>query len=263
MNDLKLYEKIPPGNTPVRIHFWNKLEKPPFHMHWHEHLEIHYILEGESVIQCNHETVTVKKGQCLIINSNELHYAAGGQNRYFCIILTPSFLPKDNVIFKRIVEDDIISKLINQMVNEYISEDELTEFTLMGYAHLILSELYKKHIYKKLEKLSLNAYSQRTVALNETIKYIHDNYMNELTLDSLAKRLYVTPEHLCRSFKKGTGKTVIEYINNVRIKKAKELLSTTDISITEIAYICGFNDSNYFSRKFKETTGLTPRGFRG
>ena len=263
MNDLKFYEKIPSGNTPVRIHFWDKLEKPPFRLHWHEHLEIHYILEGESVIECSHEIVTVKKGQCLIINSNELHYAVGGRSRYFCIILTPSFLPKDNVIFKRVIEDDTVSVLIEKMVKEYISGDELTEFTMMGYAHLILSELYKNHIYKKLEKLSLSAYSQRTVALNETIKYIHDNFMNELTLDSLAKRMFVTSEHLCRSFKEGTGKTVIEYINDLRIKKAKELLSSTDTTITEIAYMCGFNDSNYFSRKFKEITGLTPRRFRG
>ncbi len=55
--------------------------------------------------------------------------------------------------------------------------------------------------------------------------------------------------HFCHIFEAYTGKTFKEYLNNVRIDKAEELLMTTDDTVSEIAFICGFNDSNYLSRK--------------
>lgn len=262
MNDLNLYEKIPQDICPVRIHFVNKIRPTSFYLHWHEHMEIHYVIEGTSIIKCNRETTEVNEGDCIVINSNELHEGAGGMGCYFCVILPPSFLPRNNIIFNRIIKDTEVANIMKSIMEEYLCGDEIKDISMQGHAMLLLSHLYRKHIFKEFSKAEHNSYSQKTIMLNETIKYIHDNYMNELSLDILAKRLYITPEHLCRSFKEATQKTVIEYINEVRIKKAKELLSTTDLPITEIAYLCGFNDSNYFSRKFKEITKMTPRMMR-
>lgn len=68
--------------------------------------------------------------------------------------------------------------------------------------------------------------------------------------------------HFCNAFKEFTGQTFKEYHNRIRIDKAIELLHSTEIPITEIAFLCGFNDSNYFSRKFHQITGKTPLAVR-
>ena len=75
--------------------------------------------------------------------------------------------------------------------------------------------------------------------------------------------LSVSAEHLSRSFKRETGFGFKEYITLLRLKNAEELLKTRkNMSISEIAFLCGFNDSNYFSDKFKRTYGISPLNFR-
>lgn len=88
------------------------------------------------------------------------------------------------------------------------------------------------------------------------------HYSDELSLESLAARVYMSPSYLSRVFKRETGENLSIYIQNVRIDAAKTLLRTTSLRTYEVAERVGFSDPVYFSRIFKKITGVKPKDFR-
>ena len=99
--------------------------------------------------------------------------------------------------------------------------------------------------------------------LAETIKqFIRLNYRSSLSLSEIAKALHINASYASRLFSSKYGKTITEYITHVRIEHAKNLLTTTDVSIGNIALNVGFEDVNYFSRLFKKHTGCSPCKYR-
>jgi len=93
-------------------------------------------------------------------------------------------------------------------------------------------------------------------------EYIDKNYREHLTLDILAAVSHGSPYHLHRIFKKVTGMTTVDYIQQTRIGQAKKQLSATDKTVHEIAHEAGFTNLPYFITLFKRKTGLTPAGYR-
>ena len=98
--------------------------------------------------------------------------------------------------------------------------------------------------------------------IKKCIEKIFFEYNEHITLNSLATYCAVTPSYLSLQFHKETNMTVTDYIQNVRLDKAILLLNSTSDSIQEIANLCGFSDSNYFTRIFKKKKGLTPKEYR-
>ena len=97
--------------------------------------------------------------------------------------------------------------------------------------------------------------------IEETIEYISKNLASDLSLEKLCERANFTPIYFHKLFKASTGKTLREYVEEQRIKKAIELLVSTEMTLTQIAYDCGFSSQSYFSYAFKRCTGTTPRGY--
>lgn len=94
------------------------------------------------------------------------------------------------------------------------------------------------------------------------VKFIKQNCAKPLTLDVLANEFYLSPGYLCRLFKQKVGINFIDYLNTVRIARAKHLLLTTNLRIYEVGNLCGYADLNYFTKVFKKATGVTPSYFR-
>jgi AraC family L-rhamnose operon transcriptional activator RhaR/AraC family L-rhamnose operon regulatory protein RhaS len=98
--------------------------------------------------------------------------------------------------------------------------------------------------------------------LGEVLSHIENNYAQAISVEQLAEIACMSESSLMRSFQKVTGKSPIDYVISVRVSRAGELLERTDMNITEVAYACGFSDSNYFSRQFKRLRGCSPRAYR-
>lgn len=98
-------------------------------------------------------------------------------------------------------------------------------------------------------------------AIQNAIEYIEHNLASDLSLHTLADDAGFSPIHFHNCFKAVTGKTPHDYVEERRIKKAVNLLITTNSTLTEIAYECGFSSQSYFSYAFKRITGLTPRDY--
>jgi AraC family L-rhamnose operon transcriptional activator RhaR/AraC family L-rhamnose operon regulatory protein RhaS len=87
-------------------------------------------------------------------------------------------------------------------------------------------------------------------------------YTEKITLNELAKKSHLSKRHFSRVFQTCIGRSPIDHLIHVRCHKAAELLKATDRTITDIAFDCGFSDSNYFTRCFRNVTGQTPKQHR-
>ena len=97
--------------------------------------------------------------------------------------------------------------------------------------------------------------------VNYAIRFLENNYMNEIYVSDLAKTLGIEPSYFSKLFKDKVGMSPIEYLIQVRIDKAKQLLKFPQYSIKSIATAVGFPDALYFSKKFKQYTGVSPTEF--
>lgn len=93
-------------------------------------------------------------------------------------------------------------------------------------------------------------------------EYIHENYMRPLSVESVARRFYFSPNYFSRVFRRAMGTGFSSYVNCYRVEKAREMLLETELSISEIAFLCGFGSISQFNRVFREVARQTPREFR-
>lgn len=111
----------------------------------------------------------------------------------------------------------------------------------------------------------INLYSETNTKdeiVERAIKFINENYMNDIGLKEVAGYLFVSPYYLSHIFKELTGKTFTEYLTSIRLNRAKELLTVTNLSISDISSMVGYEDTNYFSKIFKKQIGITPSSYR-
>lgn len=105
-------------------------------------------------------------------------------------------------------------------------------------------------------------YSGNSSIISNACQYIRDNHPSKITLKAVANELYVNPSYLSALFKKETGKGFTQYINDIRLKHSRDLLANTSLSLVDIAASTGFDCQSYFTKVFKNNTGLTPSEYR-
>lgn len=128
-------------------------------------------------------------------------------------------------------------------------------------------EQMKEWFVEKIMNAAQNVLSKRAEksgSIIETAKeYIRNNYSKDISLDEVSRVVNISPYYFSKIFKEDTDVNFIEYLTNVRISKAKELLDTTEYSMKEICSMVGYSDPNYFSRSFKKNVGVTPTEYKG
>lgn len=98
--------------------------------------------------------------------------------------------------------------------------------------------------------------------MEDIAAYIREHYREDLTLQDLADRFFLSREYISRRFKREFGENVFDYLADVRLERAKRLLRDSDMTVVRIAELVGYQDEKYFSRVFKKTTGCSPNEFR-
>ena len=93
-------------------------------------------------------------------------------------------------------------------------------------------------------------------------RYIRENLAKDICLADIARTVHLHPAYCSGMFKKETGTTIIDYINNSRVELAKKFLRSADVVIGDIPELCGFTNYKYFARVFKKSTGLSPSAYR-
>ncbi len=110
----------------------------------------------------------------------------------------------------------------------------------------------------------VNSFNNKSIKLilRKAIDYIQEHYNEQVTLNEVAENIYVSTFYISRMFKKELGKSFVDYLNDVRIDKAKELLKDVKYKTYEVAEKVGISDPHYFSKLFKKYSGMTPSEYR-
>ncbi len=113
-----------------------------------------------------------------------------------------------------------------------------------------------------IESVYVSQDAKKVTQLKPAIEYINDNYNQQINLADIAKQVHLSVSRLAHLFKEQMSVTLIDYVTNVRISHAKRLLMTTEHSCTTICFEVGYSNQSYFTRTFKNISGMTPRQFR-
>ena len=148
-----------------------------------------------------------------------------------------------------------IFKVLREYYDSTVDSDEIIlQSLILELIHTLIND--SKKLLSR-DHIKSNHYK----TIENTIKYIKENLASELSLETMANRAGFSPVHFHKVFKTSTGKTLHEYVEEQRIKKAANMLITTDYTLTEIAYECGFSSQSYFNYAFKRKMSKTPRAY--
>lgn len=146
------------------------------------------------------------------------------------------------------------------------SRDSSFENTFKILSQTDTKEEFTQYFISNIEECARILFEFRNCRTNPIImkakKYIEDNISSEISLDQTADVVGVNPYYLSKLFKDETGSNFIDFVNELRLEKAKNLLKIHEMSIKEISFDCGYSDQNYFSKIFRRKFGITPTEYR-
>ena len=177
----------------------------------------------------------------MIVNSGEL------QN---ILQELPDFMQISDVSYVK----DLFERLYN-LYNTGLIEDELMIQSLL----LELIYFLKKNFLSQRSRLGVRGGNRQVI--EDTLEYIRNNLTTEMDITLLAHRASFSRIYFHKLFKASTGRTIHQYIEEQRIKKAINLMISTDMTLSQVAYECGFSSQSYFCYAFKRNTGKTPRTY--
>ncbi len=247
-----------------------------FPIHWHERIEIIYQLEGSSTIKINDTMYNLSTGDILIINSRDLHsFEKSDNNKALLLQIEPSFFSKfkiDQSLQLSPVKMFNKKKLITSIDREYKGISYQLKRMMVEFDNR--SQTYNYSVSSALLEIFLifigieegNSSDLEPVKnlerLRSVIDFVSEHYMDKITLEDAARSANFSPYHFARFFKKSTGQTFFEYLESFRINYAINLLLSTDLSITDIAFNSGYNNLKTFNRQFHKLEGKSPSSYR-
>lgn len=154
-----------------------------------------------------------------------------------------------------------VEELFLDMLSEYEREEKYYEINIKADLLKLLALIAREYENKSLPS-SHELFERYREAVSSAIRYIDNNFTNTIYIEEVCKIAMMSQTYFSYIFKQITGKTFVEYLNTLRIAKARELLNTCNLTITEICLGVGFNDAAYFNKVFKKEVGLSPSQYR-
>ncbi|MDG5786633.1 AraC family transcriptional regulator [Evansella sp. AB-P1] len=253
------------------------------HYHLHDDYEIYYLLEGSRIYYINGKKYKIHENNLVFINKNVIHKTGTADfptHKRIVMNFKPSIIQKhDHSLLSLLFENGptIISvppyrqkkiiELMTSLYKEYGVNDSDGNTYIRSLLLLLLIEskrlVEQQQEVEKEASISVeDALPYDNVVISNIIKYINNNYMNDVSLPHLSNKFHLSEAYISRLFKKVTGCNTINYINTVRIKEGKRLLLETDLKIAVIAKKVGFKNNVHFYRVFKSVNDVSPTNFR-
>ncbi len=260
------YEKIPHRENHITVKFFEDYNLS--HLHWHEMIEILYYHDDRTMVSCNLDEIDVKKDDIIFVNMNELHKATkkGFPSTFHCIQLRTDFFSNliggNYVVFKNFIRDKRCAEFLDKVIECYESDAFDKEIHMKKYMYEFFEIICQEHIQDVFDKTQYMKNFKVYDKFNDIVIYINDHYDEDITVSNIAEKFFISESYLSSLFKKNSGKSVMKYVNEVRIERAKTHLHRSSMNIGEIANYVGFGDINYFSRKFRSIVGMTPSEYK-
>jgi YesN/AraC family two-component response regulator len=257
------------------IYITHSKSESPYEMpevHYHDCFELIFFLSDNITYFIKDKLYNIKKYDLLFIKPFDLHRVTETGKKYYeriiiniskelvdsmniCTETTNFFAYVSNKIS---ITNNDLKNIFYMLPKEKKLNDEFSSRRL----YLLINDLFLL-LGREVKNCKLQAdnnISDKKVL--SVISYINDNYMNYITLSSLADEFYISPYYLGHLFKNVTGFTIIEYLNKKRISMAQQLLATGEHSVSTAGEMVGYNNLTSFSRTFKAISGMSPMQYK-
>lgn len=247
--------------------------------HWHHDVEFIAVIEGTILYNVNGEIIRMCAGEGIFVNAQQFHYILsddGAYSQFYCAVLHPMILCStarvEQLYVAPVLTNDNIPYIFLQDSVPWQAEvlhsvGQIYELSRSGIPELrVQRELLRlwEVLYDNMRERNETSPMryQHLSSLKNMVTYIHSYYPEKITLADICKAGNVGKTSCTTIFKKYMDCTPIEFLTEVRLQKATELLRETDMSITEIAYETGFSGASYFAETFRSNFGCSPRAYR-
>ncbi|MCL6604798.1 MAG: AraC family transcriptional regulator [Paenibacillus sp.] len=284
--ELKEYPQLQEKTYPFRLFFNKTMDTKAnqniLFLHWHEHFEIIVMEHGHALFHIDSQPYEVKQGDVLIVPSGGLHVGYSlkdGDVSYVSIVFHSSLFNDwaDDPQHEKFVAPYLDNRfqfpvkpsdhepassayysLLSGILTEYQNKGPAYQLIIKNQLHLLFTLLARTFLphqqaSKPKERLSINR--ERFKPL---LEHLEEHFSDKITIEEAAKSVNLNPYHFCKTFKKLTGRTFVDYVNVCRMDEAERLLLETHLSVTEIAGMVGCDNPNYFTKLYRQYKGLTP-----
>ena len=258
-------------------------------LHRHKYVQINYVYKGSGYHIVNNRKIEICKGDIFIIPPFVPHVITGDAGKdleifefefstnfilpetentdsYLDFAYLEPFIVAEEKIKPRFNLDSGLQQEVERILWEVQEEYDAQKPGYMLVAKALLLKLlvitgraFSSDIKGTETERILKKYKN---AVLSSIEYLENNYTESLSLEELAASVNYSKSHFCYLFKAVTGKTYIEYLHQLRIHRAKELLRETEQSITDISFNVGYHTVTHFNKHFKLLPGMTPTQYR-
>ena len=273
---LDAYKELTPviyGENAVK-HLYSERRTPGelcFAMHWHDRMELLYVLSGSLELHAQEGKYTVPAGQTAVAAPRQLPGGFAGREgvvyhvfmfdvEKFCnatIAAQKYLVPicEGKTGFLRVIDDDGMREAETRLLAA-LEDRENHPLLVIGIIYELLSILYR------FRNEDIRGLLKQNQAFSEILKYVNDRFDGKLSPKEVSARFGYNETYFCRRFKEITGLTFTGYLLALRMECAQKLLTETQEEIGTIAWKCGYADVSYFSHCFKKQYGVSPMGFR-
>lgn len=247
-----------------KMHLHNEIAT----LHWHNCWELEFIVDGKGRQTLNGTEYPLTKGTIYILNPTDFHEVISDDTTIFTISFTDEQISEEFLEFfsgngggrQKIISGEqyehflqIAEMLLYEGENQ-LKYGDTASLQLLGILLTHTMRIFDGHISPKKEV--------KKALISKAISYINHHFRENPSLTDTANFLGITPNYLSEEFHSVTGKKYKEYLTDLRLSYAKKLLTSSNISITEICFASGFSSLSNFLRVFKEKYGISPHNMR-
>jgi len=267
-----------PANTSIRV--WRSInEADSYAPHFHSAVEILLPLEGELFSVIDKTEYCIRTGEVLSIPAgctHSLRMELGSVRELVLFEQNNVFTLKEFGAFRQLLARPIYLDMehparesVREKLVEMVAVHRSGKVLRNMHCYAILLEIYaqlgESYLATTATQTEVNALNRQLSgedAFNRALDYVNENYMDDVTLDSLATYAGFSRYTLSRMFRQHTGQTFTQYLTKRPLTMAEELLSGTKMPVTQVALQCGFNSIATFNRVFRDVRGCTPTQYR-
>ena len=249
--------------------------------HWHEEIQLTYVLEGSMVTTAQGMDYVLRPGDGFFINSNLSHMTrptSPDSARYLSLNVKPSLL---TLFHGSVVEQKYFLPYVNDPYFQFVqlTPDTLWQERVLGDMRILFGILQEKPFGFELEAYSYLLHIWRTLLdhvdtepermpvferreAQQILAFLNEHYAEPVTLEQVSAHIHMNEAKCCKLFKSAYGRSIFTYLTDYRLEKSILLLSDPSLSVTRIAELCGFNSTSYFIKRFREKVGVSPLQYR-
>lgn len=258
---------------PIQFHYFNEAENQTsknknsimsvekhvysgIEPHRHNFFEFEFLLEGSAKTILNGEEILMEPGDMIFLTPIDVHSCKSINDKMLTTVTVNFNIGQfalsitENIRACVIKSEEELKYLFTKLLHESSNENELTSISIANLIERILIILYRKS--------SKGNNIDKSDGISQVLSYVNKNFSSPISLEDVCKICGYSPEYFCRLFKKAVGVSFKDYITSLRLESAKHMLASSNASVTQICFDCGFGSVRNFNREFKNKYGKTP-----